>query len=122
MRTVILLIFAVCVSCSPIRWILKPGPDATGLTTMERSGIIEDGWIDRGSNFFNPPASFFYSWTERLTFMKPPVKVVSMDAVSHGVFREKWRNYVLIVKDGDGILRNLGEVPLEQMAPGMVLK
>ncbi len=54
--------------------------------------------------------------------MKPPVKVVSMAPVSHGVFREKWKNFVLTVRDGSGNLYSLGEVALEQMSPGTVLR
>jgi len=119
-KIITFLLLAFFVSCAPPRWPLKPGPEDPKLTTMERSGIIENGWISRGDII--TPGSFFYSWTERLSFMKPPVKVFSMAPVSHGVFREKWKNFILVVKDGAGTLYTLGEVALEQMTPGTVLR
>jgi len=88
---------------------------------MERSGIIERSYLS-GAPFNGDGSYWSYSWTERLSFMKSPVKVVSMAPVSHGVFREKWKNFVLTVRDGSGNLYSLGEVSLGEIAPGTVLR
>jgi hypothetical protein len=76
----LLLLLVLCASCAAPRWVLKPGPDDPKLTTMERSGIIEGGELNRMKmNPFEAESSvYYYSWTERLMFMKSPVTVVSM--------------------------------------------
>ncbi len=45
MKTITFLLLAICVSCAPPRWPLKPGPDDPKLTPMERSGIVERAYL-----------------------------------------------------------------------------
>lgn len=90
----------------------------TAQIRANRISILSHGYAMLGM----PGGGKFFTETDRINLMKSPVTVLSIGAVSHGVFREKYKTYDVTVKDSDGDLYTLNGATWESLKVGDVLK
>lgn len=84
------------------------------LSATQKDGILQYGYINGYSGYFNE--------AERLTLMEPPVIVISKGEVSHGVFRDKYKTYDVVVRAGNGKFYTLSNTAWESVKVGDILK
>jgi len=91
MKSVLLLSLLLFSSCNPLfQHVFYPGDPK--LTEDIRYRILNGLEVENVD----------YGPTLRLNLMTPPVKVVAIGETSHGVFRDKYHTYDIVVEDGSG--------------------